>query len=338
MSLLTETLKRMPAAGLAMIRDEDAGASVERSNMTRRFVVALAVLIAASGCARNGGQVASDDIVAEPAPSPTAEPSPTPPAQPVELQGPVNNIATQDLTGMGSAAEVEIEMADFSFNPTFVKLAPAANVKISLKNVGSLADHTFTIDSMGVDRQLEPAEEVEVVIQVPVSGVVPFYCRLHLDKGMQGAFFFNEGDPAAITPASSTASPTQTSGSGTTSTAARRSGGAGSSNTTGSTAAPQPGPSGESDATGSFFIPDVVIDEPVGGSIGGTQSAPAQSQNPLTQTQPMKPQTKPTISTPAKANPPGVVDSSSGTSSPDQGPGTSSPPGKDGPNAVPVNP
>lgn len=157
-------------------------------------MAALAVCVAATGCARNAGQVIESPIPTF-SPTPSANPSPAAPPVPVTLEGPVNNQAVTDLSGMGAAATLEIVMADFAFNPTFVKLAPGANLQLKLKNPGGLADHTFTIEALGVDRQLKPGEQVDLVVQLPAADSFRFYCRLHLEKGMQGAFYFNEGDP-----------------------------------------------------------------------------------------------------------------------------------------------
>lgn len=164
--------------------------------MRRRLVAALMVVVSTAGCTRNAGQVAGEEVPLQ-SPGPTASPTPTPTVQPVPvaLEGPVNNVEISDLTGMGNAVTAEFTMADFAFNPTFVKTIPGANLRLTLKNPGGLADHTFTIDSLGVHRRLKPGEDAEMVIQLPVSGAFRFYCKFHAGKGMQGAFYFAEGDP-----------------------------------------------------------------------------------------------------------------------------------------------
>lgn len=156
------------------------------------------VMVSTAGCTRNAGQVAGEEVPF-PSPSPTASPAPSPTVQPmpVALEGPVNNVGISDLTGMGNAVTAEFTMADFAFNPTFVKTTPGANLSLTLKNPGGLADHTFTIDSLGVHRQLKPGEEAEMVIQLPVSGAFRFYCKFHAGRGMQGAFYSAEGDPVS---------------------------------------------------------------------------------------------------------------------------------------------
>lgn len=163
----------------------------------RRLAAALMICLAATGCARNPGQVVEESPGPSFSPSPSSSPSPTAPPVPITLEGPVNNKAVSDLTGMGTAVTLEITMADFAFNPTFVKVVPGANLTITLKNPGGLADHTFTIDSLGVDLQLKPAEQAEQSVQLPTSEATRFYCRLHVDRGMQGAFYFTEGDPVS---------------------------------------------------------------------------------------------------------------------------------------------
>lgn len=276
--------------------------------MTRNLLVALAVLVAASACARNGGQVASDQPVA--APTPSASPSPAPPSLPVELEGSVNNIASVDLTSMGTAAEVEIEMADFSFNPTFVKLAAGANLKLSLKNEGALADHTFTVDALSVDTQLKPAEGAEIVVQLPMTGTFRFYCRLHADRGMQGAFYFDEGASAPVVAPASTSNAdreTSTSAAGSRSTArsARSTSGSGAGSTapaaqTGSESGP-----GENQP-GDLFIPDLMVNQPnAAGNIGGTvpQNDPVDLNAGAGAGPGPKPQTGPTASSPAAPPP-----------------------------------
>lgn len=140
-------------------------------------------------------------------------------------------------------------MADFAYNPTFVKLAPSANLTLKLTNPGGLADHTFTLDALGVHRQLKPGEQADLVVQLPAEGAFRFYCRLHVDKGMQGAFYFVEGDPVStvsIAPVPAPGPGSSASGSG--SSATRRS--------TGPAPAPVPPAIGN---PGDLQVPDLDI-------------------------------------------------------------------------------
>lgn len=107
---------------------------------------------------------------------------------PVSLPGKVNAHGTEDLSSAGGSTDVEIEMDDFYFAPTFVKAAPGQVVKVTLKNEGEV-NHTFTSAAAGVDEEVAPGTEKTVTVTVPASGNVEWRCRFHGDDGMQGAFF-----------------------------------------------------------------------------------------------------------------------------------------------------
>ena len=109
---------------------------------------------------------------------------------PVELEGTVND---EGGSGEVSNGEVEMELDNFYFGPTFTQAEAGSSVTISLFNEGS-TQHTFTIDSLGVDEELAPEATVEVEVTLPESGAVRYYCRFHADQGMQGAFYANAGD------------------------------------------------------------------------------------------------------------------------------------------------
>ena len=213
-------------------------------------------MLLAGGCARNAGQVAVEETpLPTLSPTPSASPSPTEPPMPIALEGPVNNKGISDLVGMGAAAAQEITMADFAFSPTFIKVAPEAILKVTLKNPGGLADHTFTLDALGVDRQLKPGEQADFELKLPAAGeALRFYCRLHADKGMQGAIYFNDGEPvstASIAPPPPLAPATRSA------TTARR-------------VNPAPPPAPAPRRTGDLDIPDLDInDEDEAGNLRG---------------------------------------------------------------------
>jgi plastocyanin len=212
-------------------------------------------MMLAGGCTRNAGQVAVEETpVPTLSPTPSASPSPTEPPLPVALEGPVNNKGTSDLVGMGTAATQEITMADFAFAPTFVKVAPEATLKVTLKNPGGLADHTFTLDALGVDRQLKPGEQADFEMKLPAAGEsLRFYCRLHADKGMQGAIYFNDGEPVSI----ATVAPSPAAQAARSSTTTRR-----------VNPAPPPAPAPAPRSTGDLDVPD--LDEDEAGNLRGS--------------------------------------------------------------------
>jgi plastocyanin len=128
----------------------------------------------------------------------------------VKLTGNTTNKGTKDLSG----SEIEVEADDFYFSPTFIKGgAPGAKVTVKLKNEGK-NPHTFTSAALGVDEQVNAGESKDLTITLPQSGATEFHCRFHQQSnGMQGAFFFKDGDSvAAADGASSSSSPTSGGG------------------------------------------------------------------------------------------------------------------------------
>jgi plastocyanin len=80
---------------------------------------------------------------------------------------------------------IEVEQDDFYFGPTVLTGAAGQDLTIELKNEGSVA-HTFTIDSLNVDVEVQPDESKDVSVTFPKSGFTEFYCRFHRTSGMAG--------------------------------------------------------------------------------------------------------------------------------------------------------
>ena len=85
-----------------------------------------------------------------------------------------------------SSGKTEVELDDFYFEPTVLQGKPGEQVKLELKNE-SKVEHTFTIDSQGIDQDLQPGDEAEVMVTIPKSGAISFYCKFHKSSGMAGA-------------------------------------------------------------------------------------------------------------------------------------------------------
>ncbi|MEY2430775.1 MAG: Cupredoxin-like domain [Acidimicrobiaceae bacterium] len=123
---------------------------------------------------------------------------------PVKLSGSTTNKGSKDLTG----TEISLTQEDFAYNPTFIKGGtPGATITVHLKNVGN-NPHTFTSTALGADKTLSPGESADVQVTLPQSGASEFHCKFHQSSnGMQGAFFFKDGDAVAGgAPASSSSS------------------------------------------------------------------------------------------------------------------------------------
>ena len=143
--------------------------------MRKVLLVGAALVLVMAACSSSGDDSGDDGDGGE---------------APVELQGTVN-----DEGGIGevSNSEIEMELDDFYFGPTFAQTEGGNPVTVSLFNEGE-TQHTFTIDSLDVDEVLQPDATVEVEVTLPESGAVRYYCRFHADQGMQGAFYANAGD------------------------------------------------------------------------------------------------------------------------------------------------
>jgi plastocyanin len=128
----------------------------------------------ASGSASASGSGSGSGTAASSAPAASA----------VSLPGTVNDHGTGTVKDGG---ELEMELDDFYFGPTYVTGPAGAKVKIDLANEGQKS-HTFTIDSAKIDQQLDPGAKATVDVTLPASGSLAFYCRFHVSGGMQGAF------------------------------------------------------------------------------------------------------------------------------------------------------
>lgn len=130
---------------------------------------------------------------------------------PVKLSGNTTNKGTKDLSGAG----IEVELDDFYFSPTFIKGGtPGSTVKLELKNEGK-QPHTFTSSALGLDETLQPGTSKDVSVTLPQSGATEFHCTFHQQSnGMQGAFFFKDGDSLAATGGGSGASSSSSSSGG----------------------------------------------------------------------------------------------------------------------------
>jgi plastocyanin len=167
-------------AGLALVAascgdDDDGGA--QGTTAPSGTPAATAGTSAPSGT--SGGSEASEPEESEGTTSGSA---------PVSLEGELNNKGTEEVGN-----EVSLELDDYYFEPTFLKASPGAIIHVELENEGD-DTHTFTIDSLGIDQEVPPGDSATVDVTLPQEGAVRFYCRFHANMGMQGAFFFNEGD------------------------------------------------------------------------------------------------------------------------------------------------
>lgn len=96
-----------------------------------------------------------------------------------------NDHGTQSVTGM-SSFELEADNDDgFYFKPTVLTGSANQSLKLEVKNEGT-TEHNFTIESLGINENIDPGTSNEVSVSFPASGTVEFYCSFHRSQGMAG--------------------------------------------------------------------------------------------------------------------------------------------------------
>ena len=109
-------------------------------------------------------------------------------------------------TGTAKNDKISVEADDFSFDATYIK-TKKGTLTVALENEGN-APHTFTIDSLNIDKEIQPGKKATVEVKVPSSSAVAFYCRFHKGQGMQGAIFTKAGARPRRPPRTPAAAPT----------------------------------------------------------------------------------------------------------------------------------
>lgn len=158
----------------------------------RAILVALAALVALSGCLNDPG----------PGPEgPTEEVEGAVPAEYADAGLP------RDATFRGARKltqnELSVTAENFAFAPTVIEAAPGSTVDLTIENP-SPSVHTFTSKRLGVDVTVAAGDTAEVTVDLPESGPVPFVCAYHEGSGMAGSFVLEP--PAADQPETVTVS------------------------------------------------------------------------------------------------------------------------------------
>jgi plastocyanin len=105
--------------------------------------------------------------------------------------------------------DTEVELDDYYFEPTVIQGKAGQKVTLELKNEGKV-EHSFTIDSQGIDKTLQPGEDAKVTVKIPASGAVSFYCKFHKSSGMAGALAVEGQGAGGSMPGTSTTNSTTT--------------------------------------------------------------------------------------------------------------------------------
>lgn len=140
-----------------------------------RKIVGAMVLVLSVSC---GGDSA-DDITVPEGPTPAAGATDAPSATGTDH-------GTQTYTD--SSFTAPLVLGDFFFAPTTIKAPGGADATLELRNEGE-ATHTFTVESLDVDEELEPGAERTITIEdLGTDTKVVYHCRFHVASGMEGSF------------------------------------------------------------------------------------------------------------------------------------------------------
>src|ERR1051325_8814535 len=77
-------------------------------------------------------------------------------------------VQANDHGSKSASGETKVELDDYYFEPTVLKGQPGQKVTLELENEGSI-EHNFTIESQGIDKDLEAGEDAKVTVSIPKS-------------------------------------------------------------------------------------------------------------------------------------------------------------------------
>jgi plastocyanin len=100
-------------------------------------------------------------------------------------QAEINDKGTKTFTD--EAFEVELELDNFYFEPTFIKSPGGSTATMKLHNEGTV-QHNFTVEGLDIDQDLGPGEEKTLTVEIGTETRYDFFCKFHKDQGMRGAF------------------------------------------------------------------------------------------------------------------------------------------------------
>lgn len=159
----------------------------------RRLILLAALVLLAAGCGGSGGKTSSSESGGGGGGGKKT------------IAGvPANDHGSKNVSG----GEAEVELDNFYFEPTVLHGKPGSQVRLELKNEGSV-EHNFSIDSEHINKDLEAGEDAKVTVTFPKSGQLSFYCKYHKSMGMAGAL--SAGGSGAMTGTGENTTSTQTS-------------------------------------------------------------------------------------------------------------------------------
>lgn len=86
---------------------------------------------------------------------------------------------------METVKSIEVELNDDFFNPKVINIPIGTTTMLILKNKGQ-KEHTFTVEKLGIDAEVEPGKEKTVSVKPKQPGTYELICRYHFQQGMVG--------------------------------------------------------------------------------------------------------------------------------------------------------
>ncbi len=99
--------------------------------------------------------------------------------------GSLHVFAESDAVKLAPANAIEVELNDNYFNPKVITIPNGKSTTLVLKNRGK-KEHTFTVDQLGVDAEVQPGSEKTITVTPKNPGTYELVCRYHLQQGMVG--------------------------------------------------------------------------------------------------------------------------------------------------------
>jgi plastocyanin len=93
-----------------------------------------------------------------------------------------NDHGSADLSGKSTFS---IETDSYYFDPTTLKGKAGEKVTLTFKNESS-TNHNFTVESQGLNLDIDAGQTKSVSVTFPSSGSVEFHCEYHQSLGMVG--------------------------------------------------------------------------------------------------------------------------------------------------------
>jgi plastocyanin len=96
--------------------------------------------------------------------------------------------ATAVRGGTNGNGPIRVQARNFAYIPSSV-VVHGSSATILLTNDG-VSEHTFTIDNPPVDVVVRPGQTATIHVSSGGSKLLQFYCRFHVNYGMQGTISF----------------------------------------------------------------------------------------------------------------------------------------------------